>query len=311
MTERPFLPHDLGTRNDPKMVALELDGFAIGKAIWWDLLEMLYEQGGKLPVDYKSLAYILRYPKEEDVRHLVEDFNLFEISADGKTFSNASAKVRIQLKADALEKKRAAGSLGGRSRGAQASAEVSEKADLKQTLSTAEAPLKQAESTPQAINQSNKSNKSKESIKTGAGAGAPAREGYEDYLMYYFFMSNWIDPVGEVKRCLQNYGTQEIKNIGNVAKAWHPEKNGVRFEDPRSLDLAFGIYRYIHDAANPHEAVEFLRHVDAIEVDKGRNEVKIRMVGSDWGISVQGVIDENPALVKTFDGFKVTKRANS
>ena len=305
MTERPFLPHDLGARNDPKLVALEIDGFAIGKAIWWDLLEMLYEQGGKLPTDYKTLAYTLRYPTEEQVRHLVEDFSLFHV--EGGMFSNESAKARIKLKAEALEKKRMAGSLGGRSRGVQAPAE----APNNQTLSTAQAPLKQTESTTQAINQINKQiNQSKE-INQSAGAGAPAREDEEDFLMYVFFFRNLIDPVDEVGRCLENYKDTEIKNIRSVANKWNPDKTGTRFDDPRSLDLATGIYGYIREAANPHEAAEFLRHVDAIDVDKGRNEVKIRMLGADWQTSIQGVINEVPSLVSTFDTYRVTKRVNS
>lgn len=307
MTERPFLPHDLGARNDPKLVALEIDGFAIGKAIWWDLIEMLYEQGGKLPTDYKTLAYTLRYPTEEQVRHLVEDFSLFHV--EGGMFSNESAKARIERKEQTREQRRAAGQASGRSRGSSTPPEQLNEQMFNKCSTDVQQPLNTPKASVEQLNQINK-NKSKE-INQSAGAGAPAREDEEDFLMYVFFFRNLIDPVDEVGRCLENYKDTEIKNIRNVANKWNPDKTGIRFDDPRSLDLATGIYGYIREAANPHEAAEFLRHVDAIDVDKGRNEVKIRMLGADWQTSIQGVINEVPSLVSTFNTYRVTKRVNS
>ena len=195
MTERTFLPHDLGTRNDPKMVALERDDPRL-KAVWWDVLEMLFEQGGKLPTDYGMLAYMLRYPSEEEVRHLVEDFDLFTV--DGGYFFSASAQERIERREAAAEQRREAGRASDRSR----SRSTEEGTQLERPLNARSTPVQ----TP--VEQLNKSKEIKEN-QSSAGAGAPTRE-EDDFLIQHFFFKNFKNPGREAGRCLENYKDQEV-----------------------------------------------------------------------------------------------------
>lgn len=300
MTERPFLTHDLGTRNDPKMVALELADFVIGKAIWWDLLEMLWEQGGTLPTDYKMLAYVLRYPTEEQVRHLVEDFDLFKVfeSEDGRIFTNESAKERIARKVDATEQRREAGIASGRARrGTPVQTPVEQ--PLNDRSNAVQTPVEQ-------LNQI-KSNKIKSNHQESAHADVRTREDDEDFLIGKFFFRNFKDPDYEAKRCLENYAGTQVKSWESVVKKWTPEDDRPRFDDKRILDWTRKLWAIIGTSATPHEAAEFLRHIDNVTIDKGRNELTIRMVGNDWGLAIESTVDINPPLQEGFEKIKVTK----
>lgn len=100
-----YFQHDYGARNDPKLQAVLMDLGQIGKGVYWDVVEMLYEQGGKLPLDYKRLAFQL-HTKTEVLKQLVEDFHLFE--NDGKEFWSESVNRRLAKQQELADKKRAA-----------------------------------------------------------------------------------------------------------------------------------------------------------------------------------------------------------
>ena len=305
MADRAYLPHDLGTRNDPKMVALEIAGFPLGKAIWWDLLEMLFEQGGKLPTDYKMLSYLLRYPKPKEIQHLVEDFDLFEVE-DGMFF-NRSALVRIARKEETSARRREAGAASGRARSSKPAEENPENEPIEQAN---EQVFNNCSTNAE---QSNKIKLNKIKINQSACAGAcaptPAGVSDEDFLMTCFVFRNFAEPAKEVERCLEHY-KDGIKDRLAVAKKWNPDNTAERFDDGRALKLARDIYDSL-GAADKHKAAEFLRHIDAIQVDRGENTVKIRMCGTDWKTTVMDVLSENPAFTKSFSGATVTKRVNS
>ncbi|MDY6444924.1 MAG: DUF4373 domain-containing protein [Bacteroidales bacterium] len=240
MKDGPYLTHDLGARNDPKIVAVEMEMKGQGKAIWWDLVEMLWESGGYLPMDFKRLAYTLRYPSEDEVRSVVMDFGLFE--NDGERFWNESALDRIEHRNDMSVRKAEGGRKGGTAR-AQRRNDASSipsspaQADLKDSSSYASS----IPSSPaQAINDMNEMNERTLS----PGAQARARESRDDEeererIFEIFFFRNFADPVGEVERFCEFYnpdGTgwknsngRRITNIQRTAEEWRPEKPGARF----------------------------------------------------------------------------------
>ena len=301
MTERQFLPHDLGTRNDPKMVDMEME-FPLGKAIWWDLLEMIYEQGGQLPTNYKMIAYTLRYPDEEQVRRVVEDFGLF-IVGDGY-FYNESALDRIRRKNEATQQKREAGLASGRSRRGSAPVEQVPEHTPERCSNDRSTPAQ----TPFRTNQM-KSNENKE-INQNAGAGAPAQEeGDDDFFMKEFFFRNMINPAREVQRCLEHYRDTGIVDKSAVAKKWGPEVQGRRFDDQRAISWAKSVWTYVAATAGEHEAAELLRHIDKIEVDRARNELSCRMRGGDWAECVAGIVydDRDNSLRRGFDKVTISK----
>ena len=45
-----YFSHDYGSRNDPKLVKVLMKLKQEGKGVYWDLIEMLYEQGDRKSV---------------------------------------------------------------------------------------------------------------------------------------------------------------------------------------------------------------------------------------------------------------------
>lgn len=91
--ESYYFSHDYGSRNDPKLVKVLMKLGQEGKGVYWDIIEMLYEQGGYLMLsDCDSYAFALRVD-EECITKLINDFNLFE--NDGEKFWSNSVLSRL------------------------------------------------------------------------------------------------------------------------------------------------------------------------------------------------------------------------
>ena len=93
MKDLPYITHDFGSRNDPKLMDLQMDMGGQGLGIFWCLVEMLWENGGSIPANYKSIAFALRWCKPAEVEKVVTGYGLFEV-ADGIITSH-SATSRI------------------------------------------------------------------------------------------------------------------------------------------------------------------------------------------------------------------------
>jgi len=98
-----YFPHDYNARADRKLVKLAMSYGMMGLGIYWCIVEMLYEEGGHLPLEYERISYELR----EDIaviQHIINDFDLFKISPD--KFWSESALDRLQKRNDKSEKAR-------------------------------------------------------------------------------------------------------------------------------------------------------------------------------------------------------------
>lgn len=93
MKDSRYLTHDLGARNDPKLIELQMEMGGTGLAIWWCLVEMLWENDGYIPFNPKAIAYSLRWATEEEVRQVLTGYNLFDY--DGELAWSPSALERI------------------------------------------------------------------------------------------------------------------------------------------------------------------------------------------------------------------------
>jgi len=93
MKDLPYITHDFGARNDPKLMDLQMDMGGQGLGIYWCLVEMLWENGGSIPANYKSIAFALRWCKPAEVEKVVTGYRLFEVK-DGCLYSQ-SATARI------------------------------------------------------------------------------------------------------------------------------------------------------------------------------------------------------------------------
>ncbi len=243
MIDKPYFTHDIGAKDDPKLVEAERASRGLYKAIWWDLVDMLHANDGYLPMDFPRLAYILRYPKAEEVEDLVMNFNLFE--NDGERIWNASALDRIQTRNNLKEKKSEGGRRSGETRRGRNQQDDVPNSDQtvfedssEDTSSTV--PNSLPNSVPNYI--TNKlTNKQKNSLSPGARtrAGESGDEETRERIFEIFFFKNFADPVGEVERFCEFYNPdgagwknsngRRLTNIQRVAEEWRPEKSGNRF----------------------------------------------------------------------------------
>ena len=94
MKDSYYFPHDYHARHDPKLEKLRLEIGPVGDGIYWDLVEMLYEQGGYL--DLKDLPYFSKSLNAncEILERIVKTSKLFIISRD-KFYSE---QVLVRLK---------------------------------------------------------------------------------------------------------------------------------------------------------------------------------------------------------------------
>lgn len=83
MTPAQYFPHDYHARHHPQLLALRRRHGLAGLGAFWCLVEYLYEQGGRVPLDHlPELAYDL-HAEGELLTSVVHDFGLFEVDAAG------------------------------------------------------------------------------------------------------------------------------------------------------------------------------------------------------------------------------------
>ena len=73
-----YFTHDYGSRNDPKLQKVLMKLGHEGKSVYWDLVEMLYEEGGYLLIsECENYAFALR-TSCDCITSLVRNFDLFK-----------------------------------------------------------------------------------------------------------------------------------------------------------------------------------------------------------------------------------------
>ena len=113
---RSYFSHDSNARNSDKLMKVRMKLGAEGYGIFFMLIERLREEEGyKSTIDYDTLAFDLRVEPEK-VKQVVEDYDLFKFTEDGKYFYSDSFNERMEMM-DAKRKKRAeAGKKGAEKR---------------------------------------------------------------------------------------------------------------------------------------------------------------------------------------------------
>lgn len=103
-----YFPHDFNARNDRKLIKVHLKFKMSGIGIFWSLIEMMYEENGKLPVsEIPTIAAHFR-EKESTVLSVINDFDLFK--NDGNFFWSESVKHRMLKRLEKSEKAKASAS---------------------------------------------------------------------------------------------------------------------------------------------------------------------------------------------------------
>jgi uncharacterized protein YdaU (DUF1376 family) len=72
-----YFRHDCNARADRKMVRLAIQHGLAGIGIYWCIVEMLYEEGGYIPLEYERIAFELR-SNNETIKSVIHDFDLFD-----------------------------------------------------------------------------------------------------------------------------------------------------------------------------------------------------------------------------------------
>ncbi len=89
-----YFSHDYNSRNDPKLLKLLMKHGQEGKGIFWDIIEMLYEQDGYLLLsEMDSFSFSLRTTNDK-ILSIITDFDLFY--NDGTKFWSNSVNKRIE-----------------------------------------------------------------------------------------------------------------------------------------------------------------------------------------------------------------------
>jgi hypothetical protein len=98
-----YFLHDCKARHDRKLVNLIMQHGMVGVGVYWCVVEMLYEEGGYLPLKYDSITFELRTDTNV-IRSVINDFELFE--NDGVNFYSNSVLDRLKERCNKSEKAR-------------------------------------------------------------------------------------------------------------------------------------------------------------------------------------------------------------
>ncbi len=228
-----YLKHFFGARNDPKIVELTMEMRGQGLAIFWVLIEMIWENSGPYPYEPKRIAYTLPWTTPEEVERVIKDFGLFK--NDGKVFWNEKALEGIRNRLTISEIRKNAGEIGGLTRAA----------NVKQMLEDNEA-------NALAINKEIINKEDKSSNKTRNFSIPPTQSDREIILEIFFFELNCKAPKKEVDRFIDYYAAQgwkfnggsDIVDLSAAAKRWKP----VAQRNERLIPF-FRWYKTVYDCA--------------------------------------------------------------
>ena len=82
-----YISHDIKASSDAKIIKLLIKHGNKGYGLYWRIIEEMAQQGGKLTLDYNVLGYTFR-ESAEVIKSIINDFGLFVIDAENKTFSS-------------------------------------------------------------------------------------------------------------------------------------------------------------------------------------------------------------------------------
>ena len=97
-----YFSHDYNARNDLKLKKLFIKEGLSGIGLYWCLVEMLYEEGGYMDIDYiPVLAFDYRVD-EATVTRIINDYDLFK--TNGTNFYSDSILKRLNIRQEKSEK---------------------------------------------------------------------------------------------------------------------------------------------------------------------------------------------------------------
>lgn len=98
-----FFRHDLNARNDEKLTNLVMKHSHSGYGLYWEIIEMLYENNGWLDYSCDRIAFALR-ADSEIIKSILNDFNLFIFEKKQKVFSSKRVLAQLEYLKEISEK---------------------------------------------------------------------------------------------------------------------------------------------------------------------------------------------------------------
>lgn len=94
---KSYFSHDSNARNSDKLIKVRMGLGAEGYGIFFMLIERLREEEGyKSTIDYNILAFDLKVDPEK-IKQVVENYDLFKFTEDGKFFYSDSFNERMEM----------------------------------------------------------------------------------------------------------------------------------------------------------------------------------------------------------------------
>ena len=102
-----YFPHEHYARNDPKLQELLMSQGVAGIGVYWCIVEMLYEQGGYMPLkSLKSISFAL-HVDSKDINDIVMNYDLFSHDED-RFWSNVVIRHITEMQAVSQRNRKAA-----------------------------------------------------------------------------------------------------------------------------------------------------------------------------------------------------------
>ena len=138
-----YFSHDSNARNSDKLIKVRMDLGAEGYGIFFMLIERLREEEGyKSTTNYKILEFDLKADSEK-IKQVVENYDLFKITEDGKYFYSDSFNDRMEMMDVRAQQRKSKAKKAAEARWNKQSEDTSNaQAMLKQCSSNAQAMLK-------------------------------------------------------------------------------------------------------------------------------------------------------------------------
>ena len=283
MKDLPYITHDFGARNDPKLMDLQMEMGGQGLAIFWCLVEMLWENGGAIPANFKSIAFALRWCKPAEVEKVVNNYNLFQVDAGYITSHSATA--RITEMRSYFGAKAASGRKGAERRWNSTA------------ISTANGTANgnaMAQPMPSQCDANGLTNILTNKLTNKLNNNTPLTAA--DIFEVLFFR-NLKDPSGELQRFMEYYGARDwtyqdgtpVSDPSQAAEDWKPKLAGKRFSDE-----ALRWYKAVWNAARTRmqDAAEtLLRSLDAMTLTG--QQITLRYKTDKAGRAAAGFILDN------------------
>jgi len=272
-----YFSHDFGARNDPKLQEVQIQMGMEGIGIYWCTVEMLYEQGGYLPLSaVRGMAFSM-HVDEAKIRAVIEDFDLFAKTGDG-LFYSSSALARIEKKQRISEARRQAGLASGAARRNNSSTNDEQMSgDLFDQAP--EAPAAPVENGDTSVADIILSKSGPATLATLQSYNGP-RSDIELFFAVFHFEKDVASAQGEVARFIKQYqpngwcrrGTQiPVTDRVSLARGYDQQPGYSRaYPDARPLSYLRQVYDRLRQAGNA-ERWRLIWDVRAMEARSGND----------------------------------------